>query len=118
MQVHARARLTPKGRLFVVKRVLEQGWSVTAADRGRRRHRAKGLALDRPLSLRGRVWPRRPLLGPEANPAPNPGRERVTITSGFEHASHPVVVPSRKGRIARRISIWRRQGAGALERAR
>jgi transposase InsO family protein len=31
MQVHARARLTPKGRLFVVKRVLEQGWSVTAA---------------------------------------------------------------------------------------
>ena len=31
MQVHARARLTPKGRLFVVNRVLEQGWSVTAA---------------------------------------------------------------------------------------
>jgi transposase InsO family protein len=31
MQVHARARLTPKGRLFVVKRVLEGGWSVTAA---------------------------------------------------------------------------------------
>jgi transposase InsO family protein len=31
MQVHARARLTPKGRLFVVTRVLEQGWSVTAA---------------------------------------------------------------------------------------
>jgi transposase InsO family protein len=30
MQVHARARLTPKGRLFVVERV-EQGWSVTAA---------------------------------------------------------------------------------------
>jgi transposase InsO family protein len=31
MQVHARARLTPKGRRFVVERVLEQGWSVTAA---------------------------------------------------------------------------------------
>jgi len=31
MQVHARARLTPKGRRFVVKRVLEQGWSATAA---------------------------------------------------------------------------------------
>jgi transposase InsO family protein len=31
MQVHAKARLTPKGRLFVVKRVLEGGWSVTAA---------------------------------------------------------------------------------------
>jgi transposase InsO family protein len=31
MQVHARARLTPKGRLLVVSRVLEQGWSVTAA---------------------------------------------------------------------------------------
>jgi transposase InsO family protein len=31
MQVHARARLTPKGRAFVVSRVLEQGWSVTAA---------------------------------------------------------------------------------------
>jgi transposase InsO family protein len=31
MQVHARARLTPKGRLFVVERVLKQGWSVTAA---------------------------------------------------------------------------------------
>jgi transposase InsO family protein len=31
MQVHARARLTPNGRLFVVNRVLEQGWSVTAA---------------------------------------------------------------------------------------
>jgi transposase InsO family protein len=30
MQVHARARLTPKGRAFVVHRVLEQGWSVTA----------------------------------------------------------------------------------------
>jgi transposase InsO family protein len=31
MQVHARARLTPKGRLFVVTRVLKQGWSVAAA---------------------------------------------------------------------------------------
>jgi transposase InsO family protein len=31
MQVHAKARLTPNGRAFVVKRVLEQGWSVTAA---------------------------------------------------------------------------------------
>jgi transposase InsO family protein len=31
MQVHARARLTPKGRLFVVDRVLERGWSVMAA---------------------------------------------------------------------------------------
>jgi transposase InsO family protein len=31
MQVHAKARLTPKGRRFVVARVLEQGWSVTAA---------------------------------------------------------------------------------------
>ena len=31
MQVHARARLAPKGRLFVIERVLEQGWSVTAA---------------------------------------------------------------------------------------
>lgn len=31
MQVHARARLTPKGRLFVVRRVLEHGWSVAAA---------------------------------------------------------------------------------------
>jgi transposase InsO family protein len=31
MQVHARARLTPKGRLFVVKRVLEEGWSPKAA---------------------------------------------------------------------------------------
>ena len=33
MQVHARARLTPNGRLFVVKRVLEQGWSPDAAAR-------------------------------------------------------------------------------------
>ncbi len=31
MQVHASARLTPKGRAFVVSRVLEAGWSVTAA---------------------------------------------------------------------------------------
>jgi transposase InsO family protein len=31
MQVHARARLTPKGRGFVLARVLEQGWAVTAA---------------------------------------------------------------------------------------
>jgi transposase InsO family protein len=31
MQVHARARLTPKGRLFVVHRVLEHGWSPAAA---------------------------------------------------------------------------------------
>jgi transposase InsO family protein len=31
MHVHARARLTPKGRAFVVSRVLEEGWSVTAA---------------------------------------------------------------------------------------
>lgn len=31
MQVHARARLTPKGRGFVVSRVLEEGWSATAA---------------------------------------------------------------------------------------
>ena len=29
--VHARARLTPKGRLFVVKRVLEERWSPRAA---------------------------------------------------------------------------------------
>jgi transposase InsO family protein len=31
MRVHARARLTPKGRAFVIDRVLKQGWSVTAA---------------------------------------------------------------------------------------
>jgi transposase len=31
MQVHAGARLTPKGRAFVVGRVLVQGWSVAAA---------------------------------------------------------------------------------------
>jgi transposase InsO family protein len=31
MQVHARARLTPKGRLLVVERVLHQGWTATAA---------------------------------------------------------------------------------------
>jgi transposase InsO family protein len=31
MQVHARARLTPKGRLFVVRRVLADGWSPVAA---------------------------------------------------------------------------------------
>lgn len=31
MQVHARARLTPKGRLLVVERVLQQGWTATAA---------------------------------------------------------------------------------------
>jgi transposase InsO family protein len=31
MRVHARARLTPKGRAFVIERVLRHGWSVTAA---------------------------------------------------------------------------------------
>ena len=31
MKVHARARLTPEGRRFVIDRVLRQGWSVTAA---------------------------------------------------------------------------------------
>jgi transposase InsO family protein len=31
MQVHARARLTPKGRALVVARVLRHGWSATAA---------------------------------------------------------------------------------------
>jgi hypothetical protein len=34
-----------------------------------------------------------------------PGNEKVTIASGFEESSKPVVVPSRKGRIARRLSI-------------
>jgi transposase InsO family protein len=31
MQVHARAQLTPNGRLFVVGRVIEEGWSVGSA---------------------------------------------------------------------------------------
>ncbi len=31
MKVHARARLTAKGRALVVGRVLEHGWSATAA---------------------------------------------------------------------------------------
>ena len=31
MQVHARARLTPKGRQLVVERVLKEGWTATAA---------------------------------------------------------------------------------------
>ena len=31
MEVHARARLTPNGRLFVVGRVIEERWSVAAA---------------------------------------------------------------------------------------
>jgi transposase InsO family protein len=31
MQVHARARLTPKGRALVVERVLSHGWSAAAA---------------------------------------------------------------------------------------
>jgi transposase InsO family protein len=31
MKVHANAPLGPKGRLFMVRRVIEQGWSLTAA---------------------------------------------------------------------------------------
>ena len=35
-----------------------------------------------------------------------PGRERVTIASGFEQSSHPVVVPSKSGRrIVRKLRI-------------
>jgi transposase InsO family protein len=61
MQVHARARLTPKGRALVVERVLKHGWSARAAAeaagvaertvyRWVARYRAEGEAglLDRP----------------------------------------------------------------------
>ena len=39
MQVHANAPLGPKGRLTMVLRVVEQGWSVTEAAAGRRSQR-------------------------------------------------------------------------------
>jgi transposase InsO family protein len=75
MQVHARARLTPKGRALVVDRVLEHGWSVAAAAeaagvaertvwRWIARYRAEGEAglRDRPSAPRSiphRTTPRR-----------------------------------------------------------
>ena len=70
MQVHARARLTPKGRAFVVKRVLERGWSAaTAAEaagvaertvwRWLARYRAEGEAGLRDRSSAPRRVPRR-----------------------------------------------------------
>ena len=51
MQVHARARLTPKGRAFVVSPLfLEGGWSVTAAAEAAGVTERTVLALDLPAT--------------------------------------------------------------------
>ncbi len=65
---------SPEGRLFVVERVLEQGWSVDGGRRCRRRRRANRLALARPATAprasRGcAIAPR-----PRSDPAPHARR--------------------------------------------
>ena len=54
MKVHANAPLGPKGRLTMVRRVLEQGWSLDGGGRGRRSERAHLLEVGRALPRRGR----------------------------------------------------------------
>jgi hypothetical protein len=61
MDLHANAALSWSGRRELARRVLERGWTLTAAARGRRRRRALCSRVGRPLSRR-RPAVARPLL--------------------------------------------------------
>ena len=68
MKLHANAKLGPKGRLVICRRVLEQGWSLTeAAEAAGVSERTAG-KLDPPLPRRGGGGPSRPKLRPAARP--------------------------------------------------
>jgi transposase InsO family protein len=117
MQVHARARLTPKGRVFVVERVLKQGWSVRAAAeaagvtertvyRWVARHRAEGEAGLRDRSSAPRSIPHRtPADRVEAMLALR--RVRMTCSEIAELLGMPLSTV---------CAVLRREGLGKLSR--
>ena len=45
MRLHGNARTCLHSRRLIVERVLEQGWTLAAGGRGRRRERAHGLEV-------------------------------------------------------------------------
>lgn len=52
MNIHKNARLTPQGRLLLVERITQHGWSVAQAARGGRFVDPASLPLVRALPLR------------------------------------------------------------------
>jgi transposase InsO family protein len=117
MQVHARARLTPKGRLFVVKRVIGEGWSVTAAAeaagvtertvyRWIARYRAEGEAGLRDRSSAPRRIPHR-TAADRVKAILDLRRLRMTVAEIAELLEMPLSTVS---------TVLRRQGLGRLSR--
>jgi transposase InsO family protein len=117
MKVHARARLTPNGRRFVVDRVVRRGWSATAAAeaagvaertvyRWIARYRAEGEAGLRDRSCAPRRIPRRtPTARVEAILALR--RLRMTGSEIAELLEMPAATVS---------AVLRREGLGKLSR--
>jgi transposase InsO family protein len=117
MKVHARARLTPNGRCFVVDRVVRQGWSATAAAeaagvaertvyRWIARYRAEGEAGLHDRSCAPRRIPRRtPTARVEAILALR--RLRMTGSEIAELLEMPAATVS---------AVLRREGLGKLSR--
>ena len=59
MKLHANAPFGPKGKLTMVRRVIEQGWSLTeAAEAAVEEVAVAGLAADREVIARAAVHPR------------------------------------------------------------
>ena len=77
MKLHANAPLGPKGRLIMVRRVLEEGWSLTeAAEAAGVSERTAGKWVA-PLPRRRRGGPARPQLGARRGPQRAPPEDRV-----------------------------------------
>ena len=76
MKLHANAPLGPKGRLTMVLRVLERGWSLTEAAEAAGVSERTCAQVGRALPGRGRGRAAGPLLGAAVGPAPHPS-ERV-----------------------------------------
>ena len=118
MQVHARARLTPKGRALVVERVLKEGWSARAAAEAagvaertvyrwiaRYRSEGEGGLLDRSLCPRTRFPTGRPRERVAAILALR--RLRMTSTEIAELLTMPLSTVS---------VVLKREGLGKLSR--
>src|SRR6516162_6206109 len=57
MNIHKNARLTPQGRLLLVKRITEAGWSVVQAAQAAGVSCGRAIAGSRVIAPRGRrVW--------------------------------------------------------------
>ena len=113
MKLHGNARTCPKSRKLLVERIVEEGWSLTAAAEAAGVSERTAAQVARALARRGRGRPARSLLGAEADPAPH-AAERVEAIEALRRLRHD----SRRDRRGARDGALDRLAVAEADRAR